>query len=200
MNRRERKKEKTKDNIIECAVGCFKDKSFNETSMEEIAEKSDVSKGTLYNYFKDKESILAGYFQNIIADYSEEIASNFKEQENVKVRLNKIVDFINQIILKDIELSKIYFRYRFQTFFSNNAFDNDQRSGLENLLLEVIEQAQDNNELRKDISLVIMARNFMLLYMNFFISTIYGDEASELTDFKGVLIELFLNGAKNLGR
>jgi AcrR family transcriptional regulator len=36
--------------------------------MEEIAEQSDVSKGTLYNYLPDKESILVGHFQSVIVD------------------------------------------------------------------------------------------------------------------------------------
>ena len=36
------KKEKTKDSIIDCAVDFFRVKGFQETSMEEIAEKSDV--------------------------------------------------------------------------------------------------------------------------------------------------------------
>ncbi len=54
MNRRERKKEETRIKIINCTIELFKDKGFSDTSMEEIAEKSDVAKGTLYNYFSDR--------------------------------------------------------------------------------------------------------------------------------------------------
>jgi AcrR family transcriptional regulator len=60
MNRRERKKEETRKNIITSALELFKEKGFQETLVEEISEKADVSKGTLYNYFSDKESILVG--------------------------------------------------------------------------------------------------------------------------------------------
>lgn len=44
-----------------------------------------------------------------------------------------------------------------QTLF-NNIFENNQRSGLESLVLGIIKEAQDNNEIRSDISLVIITR------------------------------------------
>src|SRR5665648_1188764 len=130
MNRRERKKEKTKDNIIDCAVGFFKEKGFKQTSMEEIAEKSDVSKGTLYNYFQDKESILVGYFQSIIADYSVEIYGSFEEHKDLITQLNKLLELVYHIFQNDMILAGIYFRYRLQTLFDHSQLDLDkQRSG-----------------------------------------------------------------------
>ncbi len=196
MNRRERKKEKTKDSIINCAVDFFRAKGFLETSMEEIAEMSDVSKGTLYNYFRDKESILVAYFQDIITDYSDEVKGSFKEHNDIKSQLNNLLDFNNQIFLNDVELAAIYLRYRFQTMFNSDPLDNPERSGLEDLILEIIKEGQDNNELRRDIPLVIIARNFMFLYMSFFVSNIYGKEIFELDILKNQLINLLLNGAK----
>ena len=135
--------------------------------MEEIAEKSDVSKGTLYNYFRDKESILVGYFQFIIANLNEEINKSFKASKDIHSQLNNLLDFINQIFRNDIELASIYFRYRLQTLFSSNPLDNSQRSGIESLIMQIIKKAQETNEIRCDIPLAIIARNFLFLYMNF---------------------------------
>ncbi|WP_291635809.1 TetR/AcrR family transcriptional regulator [Clostridium sp.] len=196
MNRRERKKEITRDNIINCAIDFFRAKGFQETSMEEIAEKSDVSKGTLYNYFKDKESILVGYFQSLIVNHGEEVSESFSENKDIQSQLNNLLDFINQIFRNDIELAAIYFRYRLQTLFNNNPFDNNQRSGIESLVLEIVKKAQYNNEIRLDIPLVMLARNFMFIYMNFFVSSIYGKENYEIDILKSQLINLFLNGVK----
>jgi len=92
MNRRERKKEETRENIIDCAASFFREKGFQETSMEEIAKKSDVSKGTLYNYFKDKESILVGYFQVVIADYGKQIKEKFTESKDMNKRYTLFFD------------------------------------------------------------------------------------------------------------
>ena len=199
MNRRERKKEITKETIIDSAVALFKEKGFQETYMEEIAEKSDVSKGTLYNYFQDKESILSGYFQSLINNYGNnlsEVSENFKENGDIKETINSILDFINNIFRNDMEFTAIYFKYRMQKLFNSNPIDNPNRSGLENLISDLIKEAQDKNQLRKDIPLTIMARNFQLLYMNYFMSSTYGNEDINIDVSKAQIIELFINGAK----
>lgn len=197
MNRRERKKGDTKDSIITSAIDFFKAKGFNETSMEEIAEKSDVSKGTLYNYFRDKESILVAYFQSLIASHSDEINGSLKDSNDIQSQLNNILDFINKLFRNDIKLASIYFRYRLKTLFNSNPLENTDRSGVEIFVLKIIKHAQDNNEIRSDIPQVIIVRNFLFLYMNFFISSVYGKEIFEMDVLKAQLINLFLNGASN---
>ena len=110
MNRRERKKEETRSNIIDCSISLFKSKGFQQTSMEEIAEKSDVSKGTLYNYFPDKESILVGYFQSTIADYGQDIKAAVSEGEDLKGKLYNLMSFKKGILGNDMELTAIYLK------------------------------------------------------------------------------------------
>jgi AcrR family transcriptional regulator len=195
MNRRERKKEETRENIIDCAVGFFKEKGFQETSMEEIAEKSDVSKGTLYNYFQDKESILVGYFQIVIADYGKQIKEKFTESKDIKLTLYRLLDLISGIFKNDHDLAAIYFKYRMHSRLAIN-LDSSQRSGIEKWVLEVIEKAQQDGQLRSDIPALVLTRTFQFLAMSFFISSIHSKEPFEVDTIKDQLVGLFLNGAK----
>ena len=195
MSRRERKKEETRDSIIDCALSFFKNKGFQETSMEEIAEKSDVSKGTLYNYFENKESILVGYFRAIIAEYGKGIKESFDENKDIKSTLYNLLDFISEIFKNDKELAVIYFKYRMPSRFDMNQ-DSSQRSGIEKWVLEIIEKAQQDNQLRRDIPALVLTRNFQFLTMSFFITSIYTEEPFEIDIIKDQLIGLFLNGAK----
>jgi AcrR family transcriptional regulator len=57
--RRERKKEETKRRIFVAALQLFHDKGFEHTTVDEITEMADVAKGTFFNYFPRKESVLA---------------------------------------------------------------------------------------------------------------------------------------------
>ncbi|MFL0267427.1 TetR/AcrR family transcriptional regulator [Candidatus Clostridium radicumherbarum] len=196
MNRRERKKEETRSSIIDTAVPLFKEKGFNQTSMEEIAEKSDVSKGTLYNYFPDKESILVGYFQSTIVNYGIGIKEAIADCEDLKTKLYSLLDFNKIIMEKDKELSTVYLRYRMQTLFSSDPLDNPNRSGFENIMLEIISEAQDKREIRSDIPAIIITRTFQLLTVNYFLSNINVKEPIEMDVLKSQLIELFLNGTK----
>jgi AcrR family transcriptional regulator len=196
MNRRERKKVETRSNIIDCAVALFKEQGFQKSTMEDIAEKADVSKGTLYNYFQDKESILIAYFQTTIADTGQEFRLTLKNEQGIKEKLSTFLDFINQIIGNEIELAEIYFRYRTQTLLVSDPFDNPQRSGLENYLLEIMKEAQEHNELRGDLPALVLARNFQFLARGYFMTNMYSKEPLEMNHLKDQLIDIFLDGAK----
>ena len=195
MSRRERKKEETREIIIDCGVSFFREKGFLETSMEEIAEISDVSKGTLYNYFENKESILVGYFQTIIAEYGKNMKESFTQSKDIKSTLYNLLAFISDIFENDKELAVVYFKYRMPSRFDFKA-DSSQRSGIEKWVLEIIEKAQQDSQLRSDIPALVLTRNFQFLTMSFFISSIYTEEPFEIEIIKDQLVGLFLNGAK----
>jgi len=74
VGRRERKKEETKRKIFEAAVKLFTDKGFTATTVDEIAEAADVSKGTFFNYFPRKE-VIGQYLFEEWAEVGEQIAT-----------------------------------------------------------------------------------------------------------------------------
>ena len=68
LNRRERKKQETRQKIIKIAMYLFRKQGFDSTSMEQIADDVDISKATLYNYFPVKESIISEYWQGNVKE------------------------------------------------------------------------------------------------------------------------------------
>lgn len=58
LGRRERKKQEQRCRIFEAASALFREKGFEATTVEEIAERADVAKGTVFNYFARKEAFL----------------------------------------------------------------------------------------------------------------------------------------------
>ena len=55
--RKEREKEQRKNDIIDAAERIFFSKGINNSTMDEVAEEAELSKGTLYLYFKSKTEI-----------------------------------------------------------------------------------------------------------------------------------------------
>ena len=55
--RREREKEQRRNDIIDAAEQIFFSKGFDNASMDDVAEEAELSKGTLYLYFKNKEDL-----------------------------------------------------------------------------------------------------------------------------------------------
>ena len=66
QERKEREKERRRQQIIIAAKRVFSDKGFNKTTMEDIAEEAELSPGTLYLYFKNKEELYASLSLRIL--------------------------------------------------------------------------------------------------------------------------------------
>ena len=57
--RREREKEERRRSILRAAREVFFEAGFHRATVESVAERAEVSKGTVYLYFESKETILA---------------------------------------------------------------------------------------------------------------------------------------------
>ncbi|MGP4105818.1 TetR/AcrR family transcriptional regulator [Virgibacillus sp. L01] len=58
MSLREEKTAKKKEEILQSAVSILSEKGYHGTTMEEIAAKLLMTKGSVYYYFKDKQNLL----------------------------------------------------------------------------------------------------------------------------------------------
>lgn len=56
--RKEREKEQRRNDIIDAAEKVFFSRGLDNATMDEIAEEAELSKGTIYLYFKSKEELL----------------------------------------------------------------------------------------------------------------------------------------------
>ena len=55
--RRERERDRRRNEIIDAAGRVFGERGYSETTMDAIAAEAELSKGTLYLYFENKESL-----------------------------------------------------------------------------------------------------------------------------------------------
>ena len=73
--RRERKKAERRAAIISVARKAFQKSGFDGASMEAIAEDSDISPATLYNYFPSKSELLFSILEEDLSSLSDKISN-----------------------------------------------------------------------------------------------------------------------------
>ncbi|MEV6113837.1 TetR/AcrR family transcriptional regulator [Streptomyces sp. NPDC052109] len=61
LGRRERNKQKVKERLYSSALQLFAENGYEHTSIEEIAERADVARGTFFNYFQRKEDLIRAW-------------------------------------------------------------------------------------------------------------------------------------------
>jgi len=113
MSLREKKKIETKNKIFEVSGRLFKEKGFENTTVDEITTEAGIAKGTFFNYFPTKEALLL-YF----GEQKDELIYNLIENDTVnniptKEKIKNILVFLAESYENDKELTKlIIYEYR----------------------------------------------------------------------------------------
>ena len=90
--------------ILEAASACFARNGYDATSMDEVARAAGVSKGSLYDYFKNKEDLFFGvfeWFQQLVMETS---MSRLGEHKEVRTRILAFADASVGALMDHIEL------------------------------------------------------------------------------------------------
>ncbi|NQT62527.1 MAG: TetR/AcrR family transcriptional regulator [Candidatus Marinimicrobia bacterium] len=68
LSRKERDKLRNKEDILKAAVHLFAQKGFADTKLEDVAALAEFGKGTLYNYFENKDDLLLSAFDYAVGN------------------------------------------------------------------------------------------------------------------------------------
>lgn len=86
-----------REKILRTALALFAKFGYKKTSVDDIANQSDVAKGTVYLYFKNKEDILINVFRGFGQSYFEMMNKKLPKAgdpvETIKTYLHTVVSF-----------------------------------------------------------------------------------------------------------
>jgi AcrR family transcriptional regulator len=81
----------TRERVLDAALGVFSEKGFHVATMDEVAERAGVGKGTLYRYFANKETL----FNELVRQRLEELEGKARTildgQDDVLTMISKYV-------------------------------------------------------------------------------------------------------------
>ncbi len=106
-NRKKREKEQRRKAILKAARKQFFERGFKAVTVASIARKAELSKGTVYLYFKSKEEIYAQILLNDIDKFHERTLDVFQKSGIASEMLRHFADVYIDFFLNDRELFRI---------------------------------------------------------------------------------------------
>lgn len=161
---REKKKQNTRKAIMQAAVQLFSEKGFEKTSIEELARKAGIGKGTIYSYFQTKSDILHAFCEDELDSLHHELATNADQDIPILEQMVRLYMSEFHHITENREFARIFMQ---QTAFPRDVDLKhlEHEDNYLKLLFPLLERAQAKGEMRKDLDLLYITGHFYGLYL-----------------------------------
>ncbi|MBI6121431.1 TetR/AcrR family transcriptional regulator [Salegentibacter maritimus] len=97
------KSQQKRDALVKATIRLVNNNGFHATPMSKIAKMAEVSPGTIYLYFKNKQDLVNQIYIEVKAAFSEFAFKDYKEDLTVKEGFKNIWKNIAEFKLKEIE-------------------------------------------------------------------------------------------------
>ena len=141
QERKEREKERRRQQIIVAAKRVFSEKGFNKATMEDIAHEAELSPGTLYLYFKNKEELYASLSLRILQYLHIRVEHVNKEDLPPEQKMDALVEAMYDV-------------YAFDPLILINMFHLQSSETLKNLSPKLMAEIEDLS--RKSIGAIAL--------------------------------------------
>lgn len=168
---RERNKQRIIRQIVEAARTLFREVGYERTTMDMIADKAEVSRGTLFNYFPTKTVLLLPFAGDLYEQYVQpEVHKYLEMQPEMLDALRFLFLKIGEQVLTHPDIEQALQ----QEFHSPQSTMKEEstmkavinRIGFFDMLQELVSYGQQRGEVRADISVEKLAQYIGTLYVS----------------------------------
>lgn len=103
--RRERNKQRVKERLYTAALELFSEKGYDQTSIDDIAERADVARGTFFNYFPRKEDLIGAWSERRRAKLMTHLAETRSYGAGAVAQLKQCVSVLGRINEEERDLT-----------------------------------------------------------------------------------------------
>lgn len=166
-------KTEVREKIVDAAIVTFSKHGYDRTKMDDIAETANLSKGTIYLYFKSKEELFYAISENNIKALKEQLSVLFTKSEDLisdsqkfYVNFRKASEQSDKVFLETIAESSRNQRLQEMLY--------HQRMKVLDIVTEYLKLQIKKGFFRSDIDIDAMAVGLVSLYDGLSISKIIG--------------------------
>lgn len=169
---RQRKNAQVKQALYDAAMDLFRRKGFDETSVDEIAERAGYSRATFFNHFGAKKGVLRHYGQELQV-LVEDLLKKADPATSPLERIREVVFAMTREAEEHIEEVRL--------IYTHSVRDPDYlfaptpaRKRVWEILIELVAEAQRRSEIRQDLSARELALHILFLYQGVVLAIVTG--------------------------
>lgn len=184
--------EKRRQQISDSAMKLFAEKGYHNTSVRDIANLSNISTGSIYDYVSNKEDILFLVSQSFFENLEEEMEKALKGLDDPLMKLKAAIEAALSVI--DHFQEYVLITYRESKYFKKRDLIGifQQESFIINIFLRIIEEGNRMSVFNVREPFVIA--NLLSLMTHCWALKRYNLKDYSLFNFKETLIETVLSG------
>ena len=151
----------TKGKIINAAWDLFYEQGYDDTTVEEIIERSGTSKGSFYHYFEGKDALL-GSLSYIFDEEYEKLKDNMPEGMNSFDKLLYLNEKLFSTIENRIDIELLKMLYSTQLITKGEKHLLDSKRLYYKLLKAIVTEGQESGELTDKMSVKEIVKLYAL--------------------------------------
>lgn len=186
-----------KDKLTRESVLLFEKKGFSQTSIQDIVDALNVTKGTFYYYFSSKEQLLMDIHLEYITDLLERqqlILDN--EETTQKEKLTQMIHLLIADIKDNGPYGRVFFREIRHLLNDNMDIIDQKRTKFRLNIEEVVRTGINNEEFRNDLQAEMIA--FGILGVTNWTYNWFNPEKKVTTEqLVDIYADMILNGISN---
>jgi TetR/AcrR family transcriptional regulator len=199
ISRKEIEKEQRINDILEAAEQAFAEKNFHEVTVDEIAMRVGVSKGSIYLYFKNKEelffSVLINKTRALVAALTDVVQSNEQFEDCLTEYVRTYIKFFQNNVHYFMLMQSEKTRNSLDAHYQMHEFAENLIHEFLGIIETVIEKGVEQKVLRKAPAISMAKMLAGMLNMFTFSKLILKEEISVEEEVEQV-VNLFLNGVR----
>ena len=110
-SRRELEEDTRREHILSTAERLFAKQGLHDTSMADIAKESEFGVGTIYKYFKDKNTLIQSLLDNRLEAHFDEIEAALDSKDSPAEIIERIIDCHLESVERRRQFFRIYFTH-----------------------------------------------------------------------------------------
>jgi AcrR family transcriptional regulator len=192
-SRRERKKSAVRSKIIAAGIELFSKRGIANVTVEQIAEAADIGKGTIYNYFDTKESVVVAFMVELERKVQAQIPRIAKSQGHLASILTRYVQF--RLKKRYHQFVRVFLSQMFGATEQFIPYIVEMQKAIDPPLESLFQELQRRRIIRRDIDLEWLIGVFKTIHMG--ITCLWAIEGPPFTNSVKALtlqMELFSKG------